>query len=61
MKYAAIYEDEGVICTQFYDTEEDAWKELRQQEDCTQEELESAYYVQGFTQKQIDELPDVDL
>lgn len=61
MKYAAIYADENVISTQFCDTEDEAWKELEDNSGETKHALESAYYVKGFTQQQIDDMPEVDL
>jgi len=60
MKYAAIYSDGGLICTDFHDTEEQAWQQLINQTDETKYELESAYHIQGMTDKQIKDLPDID-
>lgn len=60
-KYAAIYTDENLVSTQFCDTEEEAWKELEGNSGETRETLESAYYVQHFTQAEIDAIPEVDL
>lgn len=60
-KYAAIYTDENLIATQFCDSEEEAWKELEQNSGETRESLESAYYVQAFTQAEIDAIPEVDV
>lgn len=61
MKYAGIYTDEGLICTEFCDTEEEAWQQLIDSSGETRESLESAHYVQGFTDKEIRDLPDVDV
>lgn len=60
MQYAAIYTDENLISTQFCDTEEEAWKDLEDNSGETRKALESAYYVQGFTQAEIDAIPEVD-
>ena len=61
MKYAAIYTDENTISTQFCDTEDEAWQELVDNSGEPKESLESAYYVQGFTDAEIAAIPDVDL
>lgn len=61
MKYAAIYTDENLVSTGFFDTEDEAWADLEQNSGENRDALESAYYVQGFTQKQIDDMSEVDL
>lgn len=59
-KYAGIYADENLIVTQFCDTEEGAWQEMIDNSGETRESIESAHYVQRFTQKEIDNLPEID-
>lgn len=61
MKYAAIYTDENTISTQFCDTEDEAWQKLEDNSGEPKESLESAYYVQGFTDAEIDAIPEIDL
>lgn len=62
MKYAAVYDDENMIATSFYGTEEEAVQELVEQAQETWEDLQNSHSIQGFTDKEIDDIarqPDV--
>ena len=61
MKYAAIYADENLIDSSWHDTPEAVWEELIANTGATKEVLEASHYVESFTQKEIDDLPDIDL
>lgn len=60
-KYAAINTDENLISTEFHDSEEAAWSQLEDNSGEPRAALESAYYVQAFSQQEIDALPEVDI
>lgn len=62
MKYAAVYEDENWIVTNYYSTEKEAIDQLESDSGEKWEDLENNYTIQGFSDAEIKKIaaqPDV--